>query len=308
MQTRPFSMRLFCPSGKPDGVLIASRDDWPGRAVIFPRILLGEIKGRKEYLQPGVYILFGKDKMYIGEGDPVGHRIDSHANNKEFWRKGVFFTAEGGRINKAHVQHLEARLIALAKATGRVELDNANQPTVPALSEEENSFAENFLHEILLMLPLLGFWQFTASDVDADKAEDDESEELEASSVSTGKRSAMYSRIPTGLTFKLHSRGGANATLETVNGGVIVKADSLVSDPANARFELDSPSYAAQRRQLCDSGVIDRTPLAFTKDQFFSSGSTAAAVVRGASSNADWWKNENGKSLGDYIRELKANS
>jgi hypothetical protein len=89
---------------------------------------------------------------------------------KAFWKKAVFFTAEGGRLNKAHVQHLESRLIALAHEAGLVELDNGNQPTTPALSEEEYASAENFLREILLMLPLLRFWQFA----------DDRQEEVEA--------------------------------------------------------------------------------------------------------------------------------
>jgi len=134
---------MFAPSGDPDGVIVASRDDWLGRAVVFPRALVGEVRGRREYAQPGVYILVSQKRMYIGEGDPLGVRIDAHIKQKDFWRRGVFFTAEGGRLNKAHIQHLESRLIALAKNAGRVEMDNANQPAVPGLLEEEHAFVEN---------------------------------------------------------------------------------------------------------------------------------------------------------------------
>lgn len=307
---RPFSIRLFSPSGAPDGILVASRDDWPGRAVIFPRALAGEVKGRKEYQQPGIYILVSSKRMYIGEGDPVGDRIDSHVKHKDFWKKGVFFTAEGGRLNKAHVQHLESRLIALAKHAHRVPLDNANQPTVPALSEEEHAFTENFLHEVLLMLSLLGFWQFSLDEEDSDDSQEDAESAPsaeESAVVSTGKRAAMYSSIPKSLQFKLSARN-ADATLEVTEGGVVIKAGSRVADPVTDRFELDAPSYAALRRQLCEAGVIAQTTegLVFTIDQFFSSGSAAAAVVRGAISNADWWKGSQDKSLGDYIREVKA--
>lgn len=307
---RPFSIRLFSPSGAPDGILVASRDDWPGRAVIFPRALAGEVKGRKEYQQPGIYILVSSKRMYIGEGDPVGDRIDSHVKHKDFWKKGVFFTAEGGRLNKAHVQHLESRLIALAKHAKRVPLDNANQPTVPALSEEDHAFTENFLHEVLLMLPLLGFWQFSMDEEDVEDLQDEAETAAnaeEAAAVSTGKRAALYTSIPLGLQFKLAARN-ADATLEVVEGGVVIKAGSRASDTVTDRFELDSASYAALRRQLCESGVIAQTPggLVFTKDQFFSSGSAAAAVARGSVSNAEWWKGSQGKTLGDYIREAKA--
>lgn len=307
---RPFSIRLFSPSGAPDGILVASRDDWPGRAVIFPRALAGEVKGRKEYQQPGIYILVSSKRMYIGEGDPVGDRIDSHVKHKDFWKKGVFFTAEGGRLNKAHVQHLESRLISLAKHANRVPLDNANQPTVPALSEEDHAFTENFLHEVLLMLPLLGFWQFSEEEDDNDVAQDDgdsAANSEESAVVSAGKRAAMYSSIPQGLQFKLTARN-ADATLEVIEGGVLIKAASRVASPVTDRFELDAPSYAAMRRQLCESGVIAQSGAdwVFTQDQFFASGSAAASVARGAVSNADWWKGGQGKSLGEYIREAKA--
>jgi hypothetical protein len=305
----PFSIRLFSPSGKPDGVLIASRDDWPGRAVIFPRELVGEVKGRKEYQQPGIYILVSSKLMYLGEGDPVGDRIDDHVANKDFWRRGVFFTAEGGRLNKAHVQHLESRLISLAKKAKRVDLNNKNQPTVPALSEEDHASTENFLREILLMLPILGFWQFSESEDEAVVKEDLDAATAadEAERVSSGKRAAMYSAIPSGLQFKLVYKN-ADATLEVVEGGVEVKQGSLVADPVGERFELDAPTYAALRRQLTESGIIAATPrgLTIAKDQFFASGSAAASVVRGMVSNADWWKGSSGKNLGDYIREAKA--
>lgn len=306
---RPFSIRLFSPSGEPEGVLIASRDDWPGRAVIFPRALLGEVKGRKEYQQPGIYILVSSKLMYIGEGDPVGDRIDTHVKKKDFWRKGIFFSAEGGRLNKAHVQHLESRLIALAKLAKRVSLDNLNQPTVPALSEEDHAFTENFLHQILLMLPILGFWQFSVEEDDEVLNDDLDNASLadETVAVSLGKRAALYSCIPVGLQFNLNYKN-SNATLEVIEGGVAIKQGSLLTEPVTARFEVDAPSYAALRRQLTESGVIASTPagLAFIKDQFFSSGSAAAAVVRGNISNADWWKGSSGKNLGEYIREAKA--
>lgn len=219
---RPFSIRLFSPSGAPDGILVASRDDWPCRAVIFPRALAGEVKGRKEYQQAGVYILVSSKRIYIGQGDPVGDRIDSHVKHKDFWKKGVFFTAEGGRLNKAHVQHLESRLIALAKHASRVPLDNANQPMVPALSEEDHVFTENFLHEVLLMLPLLGFWQFSVDEENTDDSQEDAdsaSSAEESAVVSTGKRAAMYSSIPKGLHFKLSFRN-ADATLEVTGGAL----------------------------------------------------------------------------------------
>lgn len=160
MPSRPFTLKVHAPSGDADGVLAAFRDDWPGKAIIFPREALSEARLRPEFGRPGVYLLIGDQKLYIGEGDPVGKRLDDHARRKPFWARAVFFTAEG-RLNKAHIQHLEARLIGLAKKAGRVELDNGNTPELPELSEEERAFAENFLEAIQQTLSLLGFRQLT---------------------------------------------------------------------------------------------------------------------------------------------------
>lgn len=312
--SNPFTTKLFAPSGSPDGVIVASRDDWPGRAIVFPRELVGEVKGRKEYSEPGVYVLVGARKMYIGEGDPVGNRIDSHVNNKDFWRRGVFFTAEGQRLNKAHIQHLESRLVSIAKQAGVAELVNGNSPQKPALSEEDFAFCENFLRHILQTLPLLGFQQFNAGlgftdEEEETEDEDDATADQTVNDSAIGKRAALYATLPQGLVFMLDSLG-TKASLVITDFGVSVKQGSQVNANGNPNFELKSPKYAAQRRQLIESGVIADTggQLAFTRDQFFSSGAAAASVVRGAPSTSYLWKSPNGESLGRYIRDAKSPS
>lgn len=307
---RPFSIKIFVPSGDPEGLRVVSRDDWPGKAVVFPRELLGEVKGRREYQQPGVYLLAGGKKLYIGEGDPVGDRLDSHARNKSFWKKAVFFTAEGGRLNKAHVQHLESRLIALAKEAGLAELDNGNQPQTPALSEEEYAASENFLREILLMLPLLGFWHF-----DDDRSEQDEAEIQEeiiqtAKLTLSSKRSDLYNRLPRGMSFGFHSSSNMQATLEVVDGGVLVKANSQAVLEPKQHFEIHGASYAALRRELIESGVLAQkgSTLVFSQDQFFASASAAASVIAGQNHNADHWVTADGVNLGDLLRSARENT
>jgi hypothetical protein len=310
----PFTTKLFAPSGSPDGVIVASRDDWTGRAIIFPRELVGEVKGRKEYSEPGVYLLVSARKMYIGEGDPVGARIDSHVANKDFWRRGLIFTAEGRRLNKAHIQHLESRLVSLAKEVGRIGLMNGNHPKPPVLSEEEHAFCEIFLQQMLLTLPLLGFSQFlTATDPMDDEEEEQEDEDDNEkindntfNDTPSGKRASLYSSLPQGQIYSLDSLG-TKATLATTNFGVLVQKGSQVRKNESTSFELRSPNYAAQRRQLIEAGVIDQIngELIFTKDQFFSSGAAAASVVRGTPSTAYLWKANDGKTLGSKIHDAK---
>lgn len=308
---RPFTIKLFVPSGNPNGVLVASRDDWPGRAVIFPRALIGEVRGRKEFNQPGVYILVGKNKMYVGEGDPVGTRLDDHVKKKDFWTRAIFFTAESGRLNKAHIQHLESKLHGVGKEVSRVTVENIQNPGEPVLSEEDRAFANGFFQEILNMLPSLGFNQFIPAAVEAGETnEPGESSNEDAGVVgASGKRAELYASLPQGMGFKLTSKG-ISAELEVTEGGVIVKKGSQVVNPPSATFEANSPSYAALRQQLVESGIlsVEDGKLVFSSDQFFTSASAAATVVRGNNANAEWWKASDGKTLGDYIREVKAKS
>ncbi len=302
---RPFTLEVFVPSGDPDGVLVASMNNWLGKATIFPRGLIGEVKGRKEFQQPGVYLLIGNGRIYIGEGDPVGLRLESHVRQKDFWKKAIFFNSEAGRLNKAHVQHLESRLVQIAKEAGKAELENGNMPIAPALSESEYAFAENFLNDILLILPLLGFHQLALGDEDDLIAQEDDQSDISDSS--EGKKAALYSSLPKGMQFKMDYKN-LDSTLEIVDGGVMVKKGSQVMEPVFPTFEQQSPAYAGQRRQLVESGiikVIDQKAF-FAEDQFFSSGSAAAAVVRGRTSNANRWVSQDGVSLGDLIRKARS--
>lgn len=52
--------------------------------------------------------------LYVGEGDPIRPRLESHYAQKDFWTRAIGLTTTTARqLNKAHVQFLEARLIAL---------------------------------------------------------------------------------------------------------------------------------------------------------------------------------------------------
>lgn len=145
MNKIPFSLRIFVIDGDPDGLRIAERSNWVGKSVIFPRSLYPKIKNRDEFQQTGVYLLIGTretdevEMLYIGEGDPVGPRFDSHFAKKDFWNKAVFFTAGVGHLNKAHVQYLEAQLIQKAKAAKQMPLENKNEPNEPSLSEADRA-------------------------------------------------------------------------------------------------------------------------------------------------------------------------
>lgn len=163
----PFSIRVFVADGDPQGVRLVDRMNWTGVGVVFPREQWPTARNRAELARTGVYVLVGYKEgeedlptLYIGEGDAVRDRIDTHAQNKEFWEDGYAFTTSNNGLNKAHVRWLERELIQQAKKAGRSKLDNGTAPSEPPLSEAERADSRAFLREILQILPIMGLRAF----------------------------------------------------------------------------------------------------------------------------------------------------
>src|SRR4051794_18483171 len=111
---RGFSIRIFLPDGTPDGLRVAEKSNWTGRAVVCPRSQFADAKARPEFGKAGVYVLRGPSEegglstLYVGEGDPARPRLESHNARKDFWTSLVLFTSKDETLNKAHVQYLES--------------------------------------------------------------------------------------------------------------------------------------------------------------------------------------------------------
>ena len=165
--TEPFTIRIFVPDGDPEGVRIIDRMNWTGVGIAFPRSEWRKVKNRSEFCKTGVYILVGYREeddelqtLYIGQGDGIKNRIESHFQNKDFWDWGIGFVSNSGGLNRAHITWLEYALIERANKTGRCHLDNGNAPQEPALTESEKADVQGFLREIFQILPLVGLRVF----------------------------------------------------------------------------------------------------------------------------------------------------
>jgi hypothetical protein len=279
----PFSLRILVADGDPDGLRVVERSNWIGKALMFPRALLPRVKDRDELNQTGVYLLFGPredgegDMLYVGEGDPIRPRLEAHYAKKDFWTRTICFVAGAGQLNKAHVQFLEAQLIALAAAAKRLPLENANTPAEPSLSEAERADMQVFLQNMLGMLPVLGVHAF----------------EQAASA-------AAVSSAPV-----LHCKGkGVLATGYEANQGFVVKAGSQAVAAAVPSMRQHVRGVYELRQELLGNGVLAPAEggaskgYRFMQDYVFSSPSTAAAVVLGRSANGRIeWKDEQGRTL-----------
>jgi len=270
---RGFSIRIFLPEGKSDGLKIVEKSNWSGRGVVCPRSLFVENKKRAEFERTGVYVLVGPSEagdipvIYVGEGDPVKKRLENHYAAKDFWTTVVFFVSKDENLNKAHIQYLECRLISLAQEAKRALLDNGNVPVLPSMSEMDIADAEGFLDEVLLCLPVLGVNVFMKPAV-------------------------------SGHHGQLHLKGkDADAIGNETADGFVVRVGG------KARIdEVDSihKYITALRKSLVERKILvpDGAQYRLTQDYIFNSPSQAAATMMGRSANGRLeWKDARGISL-----------
>jgi hypothetical protein len=275
----PFSLRIFVADGDPDGLRIVDKSNWIGKALVFPRALLPQVKARPELAQTGVYLLLGPrpdgegDMLYVGEGDPIRPRLESHYAQKDFWTRAIgFTTTTAGQLNKAHVQFLESRLIALARASKRMPLDNMNQPSEPTLSEADRADMEVFLEHMLGMLPVLGVHAFEQA-----------------------PKGPAANTTPV-LTCK---GKGVQATGYEASQGFVVRAGSQAVAAVTTSF-TQMAGASELRTDLLNNGVLveENGVLRFTQDYVFSAPSAASDMVLGGCTNGRTsWKDAKGRTL-----------
>jgi hypothetical protein len=167
-----YTIKIFVVDGDPEGIRIIDRMNWTGQGIAFRREDWNSVKNRSSFNCPGLYMLFGYEindsddellTVYIGEGDGIKDRIESHYKNKDFWSSGIAFVSTNNSLNKAHVQWLEYKLIEQAKAVNRCKLSNSNSPQEPLLNDADKADILAFHKEILQILPLVGIRVFEKS-------------------------------------------------------------------------------------------------------------------------------------------------
>jgi hypothetical protein len=257
---------------------IVGKTNWNGVILSCPRFAFEELGARDELDRAGVYLLFGRtdagvELLYVGEGDPTRPRLEKHHREKDFWTHAIVCTRRDASLNKAHVQHLESRLVALATSAQRVQLDNANSPQLPSLAEEDTADVESFLDDVLQLLPLLG--------------------------VSAFEPAARSSEAALTMEAK-----GAKATgYEVADGFVVLRGSTAAKEVAPSIHGY----LEAKRQLLIDQRVLvdDGSVFRFARDYVFDSPSAAAGVVAGRRANGRVeWKARGGKTL----RELQESS
>ena len=262
------------PDSEPEGVRIVEKSNWTGQGIVFPRSRFAQVRRREEVKRTGVYVLWEPSesghlpRAYVGQGDSLLSRLAIHLRKKDFWTHAIAFISKDQNLNKAHVHYLEARMVNLAYEAKRCELDNANIPQEPSLSDADKADAELYLADMLLCLQVVGVSFFEKSQEPVRKAQE---------------------LILRGKGIEAHGYEGV--------GEFVVRSGSLA-----VKNEVHSiPIYLSElRRTLCEKGILKDIggQYRFDQDYGFSSPSTSAGVILGKSSSGRIeWKDSMRRTL-----------
>jgi len=301
---RGFSVRIFVPSGDPEGLKIVEKSNWVGLGLVFPRTQYAEVRKRTELRRPGVYILWGTDekkhlpRVYIGEGEVVLSRLDHHIKQKDFWTHAVVFISKDSNFNKAHVRYLESRLIYYAKKANLAKLENSNEPSHPPLSEADAADAEAFLHEIFLLLPIVGVTFFERKSKQSRKKirHKIRNKRSQLGNEHTHKAVTHSNSDHENTELYLRNKGVEAKGILTPEGLMVLKDSKATKD------EVPSikPHTLRKRRILIEKGILrdEGKFFRFTQNYTFKSPSAAASVILGRETNGrEAWKDSHGRTL-----------
>lgn len=300
-------VRLFLVEGTAGGLITAEIVNWTGHVLKGTRDKLGEIRARTEAQRTGVYILLGDDAdgggrmAYIGQSDDVAKRLRHHDTHKDFWTDVVVVTSKDLNLTSAHVRYLEARLVGMAKAIGRVPLENGNEPTGGAdLPEADASDMEYFIEQLRVVLPVLGVDVFRGRETRYPSG----GVPMDAQEVAVEPSSSPV--------FHLHqTRRGIDARAQVIDGEFTVLAGSRVRATMPDRDNYSASSARqyelrqAQHAQLVQDGSIEFSSDGagwLTRDVPFSSPSAAGAVCLGTVSinGRTAWVRDDGQTYAQW--------
>jgi hypothetical protein len=273
------TIQLFLVDDTPTGLIIASIHGWTGSVLVSTQSTFGRLLARPEVDRTGIYILYGPDpndalrmRAYIGEADSVRDRIRDSAGKRGFWETAVVVTTADEALTKGHVRYLEARLIEMTKAAGRVALENTQTPDADRrrLPEADRANMEAFLANLKVILPIIGLELLKPRPQGAVK------DVMPISGSMT---------TPSATRFEVRHRSGVKAFAVEEEGEFVV----LEGSEALKDTDYKRNSYAKLKQELIADKILEPTTdgskYRFTRAYAFHSPSAAGSVILDRNTN-----------------------
>ncbi len=292
------TIKIFLRDGNPDGTRWAELTMSTTWAMAFRRSQLSDARATfgENIQRSGVYILLDADdspsdrrQAYIGESEKVYQRLTTHNSDdeKQFWEDTVVLASKDENLTKAHVRHVEARLVEEAGRNPGWLLP-AHRPAENAgdLPLPDRCDMDKFVDQAKMLVGVLGCDLFRSPRFqDAESGDEDES-------AATGSeiQETFYFK---GDGFRAKMRLGESGIF-VVERGSLAKVDEVPTVPDSAK--------KIRERMLTESDLRpEGESLVFSADYGFKSVSSAAAVVSGSSRNGRAaWKLDDGRTYGEW--------
>lgn len=284
------SINLYLMDGTASGRCQATLSNWNGVAYRIPRSDLKKCEDIPNLQKPGVYFLFGRDDesakkfIYVGKAENVLKQIgQSHIfkqpqgsdKTSSYWTEAVIFVTSDNTLEQGRVNYLENRFYTIAKEANRYFVKNGNTSTQSQLEESVRDLLEEFIDNVKLVLPILGF---SALEPLASKTEIESADDL------------LY-----------FNRSNGKATGKINGEGFWVLKGSYI-DPKLADYIPKNIKEIRKNVEIDSNGILQ-------EDVCFGSPSSAAEFVCGRGANGlKEWKNKDGISLKKLDSELATSS
>ena len=292
-------LRLFLSDGTSSGPRFYEIVNRTIQALAIPATRIKEVDSGEwnEFQRPGVYLVYGTDeegteKLYVGKGEDVAHRVQGHPEKLEMEVTSLLlFTNKDENLNASQVSWLESRLVSAVKEAKRISIENKQHPTIPNLPKAELATVSEYYDDLVLIALTAGFEYLTKP-----------KRSTSAASTSANVKGSNGK----GPEFKIHQPTKDLTALGYLSDdGFVVKKGSDAKATPNASLQVIS--WLTNREKLIKQGVLieseeDPAKLKFTVDYPFATSSEAASIVVGNNFSGNKnWKTEAGQSLGDYL-------
>lgn len=109
------NINVFLMDGEATGRIKVSISNWNGVAWKMPRTMLDECRTIDELNRSGIYLLFGENKVYVGQaevrstGEAIYKRILEHTTDrlKDSWDEAVILTSQANTLGLTDISFLE---------------------------------------------------------------------------------------------------------------------------------------------------------------------------------------------------------
>ena len=257
-----------------------------------PHDMLDICKDIKELKQYGIYFLIDNKsanrKVYVGQarerrnGKGVLLRmLEAHPSIKD-WTEAIIVVSAKDDYGATEISYLENKFCILAKKAGSFDVQNGNEPSTSNIKDSDRYEMDDVISYTEMMIGQLGYDIFKSTGI---------RKRNNRTSIKSVKEDT------TQKVFYLSKRGSNAEMLRQSANSYIVSKGSVISKETTPSF-YSKPCTTARhiREELIAKDVIKN--FIFTQNYVFTSSSTAASVILGASANGKTsWRRKDVKTL-----------